>query len=177
MPGGCWDAGGAVGCSGSSSMGQDDEGNCVPMGHREDRGVGSSMPVWDGACGKQCPWVCGIRSKQMHAPCVWQGLGPKKIEPVGKSQKQILGCPQGDGELLGHGDGAAELRGLARPRGYLLRKWRVQPCSLAGHLSRLAPWAHPSHGSPRRTLSTPLSPNELLIIKLLTEGKVNRIFG
>lgn len=29
--------GGTVGCSGSSSMGQDAGGNCVPMGHRGDR--------------------------------------------------------------------------------------------------------------------------------------------
>lgn len=72
-------------------------------------------------CGmEKCPWICGIRSKQVPASCVWQGLGPKKIDPLGKTQKQTLGCPQGDGDLLGCGDGAAELRGLAWPRG----NWR-----------------------------------------------------
>lgn len=111
---GCWDAGGAVECSGSSSMEQDDGGNFVLVRHRGDRGEGSTMPVWDG---KQCPWIFGISSKQVHAPCVWQGLGPKKIDPLGKTQKQTLGCPQGDEELQGRGDGAAELRGLAWPRG------------------------------------------------------------
>lgn len=37
----------------------------------------------------------------MRVPCVWQGLGRKKLDRVGKTQKQSLGCLQGDEELLG----------------------------------------------------------------------------
>lgn len=55
----------------------------------------------------------------MDEPRVWQiqGFCPKKIDPIGKTQKQTLGCSQGAEELLGHGNGAAELYGLAWPGG------------------------------------------------------------
>lgn len=43
-----------------------------------------------------------------------------------------------------------------------------------------ADWRHsqpPPVGAPGEHLEHQVSPNQLLIIKLLTEGKVNRVFG
>lgn len=118
MPGGCWDAGGDSGMLRKQLYGA----GCWRKlcTHGTQRGQGGrkhhACAGW-GLWKTVCPWICGIRNKQVDVPCVRQGFGPKKMDPVGKIQKQTLGCPQGDGELLGHGDGAAELRGLACPGG------------------------------------------------------------
>lgn len=48
---------------------------------------------------------------------IYRGLAIKEMAPIGKTQKRARGCPQGPGELLGHGDGAAEPHGPGHPRG------------------------------------------------------------
>lgn len=49
------------------------------------------------------------------APSSHGGLAIKETAPTGKPQKSARGCPQGAGDLLGHGDRAAGPCGLGHP--------------------------------------------------------------